>query len=313
MLDRITNSMKVNRTLQYLSNNMNSIQKTQEQISSGKMIRVASDDPIGAIQSMTINNSLKKVAQYGKNIDNGISFLEHTSSVLTQIEDILMEIKTIAENGASDVTTSAERSAFAFQVDQMLQELIQAANSKYEGKFIFGGTETLSGTAVNSAPFNIRMSGSSIAGVIQNPKGISGEIKRLVNDGKYVTINIAGDAVFQPNGEGGEDDIFQTIIKLRENLLANDGNEIQKRIRELDNEFDLLVGQNTLAGSKVVRMQLISDQLEDLKVIHKEHLSNIEDTDVAEAIMRLQIQEVTLQATLNASSRILQKSLLDYI
>jgi flagellar hook-associated protein 3 FlgL len=292
---------------------MNSIQKTQEQISSGKMIRVASDDPIGAIQSMTINNSLKKVAQYGKNIDNGISFLEHTSSVLTQIEDILMEIKTIAENGASDVTTSAERSAFAFQVDQMLQELIQAANSKYEGKFIFGGTETLSGTAVNSAPFNIRMSGSSIAGVIQNPKGISGEIKRLVNDGKYVTINIAGDAVFQPNGEGGEDDIFQTIIKLRENLLANDGNEIQKRIRELDNEFDLLVGQNTLAGSKVVRMQLISDQLEDLKVIHKEHLSNIEDTDVAEAIMRLQIQEVTLQATLNASSRILQKSLLDYI
>ncbi len=313
MLDRITNTMKVNRTLSYLANNMNSMQKTQEQISSGKMIRVASDDPIGAIQSMNLSNSIKKVEQYSKNIDNGISFLEHTSSVLTQIEDVLVEIKTIAENAASDVTTSAERSAFAFQVDQMLEELIQAANSKYEGKFIFGGTETLSGTAANSAPFNIVMSGSSIASVIQNPKGIDGEIKRLVGDGKYVTINIAGDDVFQPNGEGGINDIFQTIIDLRENLRANDSDQIEQRISELDEEYDSLVGQNTLAGSKVVRMELISDQLEDLKVIHKEHLSTIEDTDLAEAIMRLQTQEVTLQATLDASSRILQQSLLDYI
>lgn len=313
MLDRITNAMKVNRTLQYLSTNMNAMQKTQEQISSGKMIRVASDNPIGAIQSMNINNDLKKIAQYGKNLDNGISFLQHTSSVLTQIEDILLQIKTIAENGASDVTTSAERAAFAFQVDQMLEELIQASNSKYEGKFIFGGTETLSGTTANSAPFNIQMSGSTIAGVIQNPKGISGEIKRLVGEGKNVTINITGDSVFQPNGATGENDIFETIIKLRENLKANDSDSIDRRVRELNNEFDLVVGQNTLAGSKVMRMELVADQLADLHVIQKEHLSSIEDTDIAEAIMRLKTQEITFQATLDTSSRILQQSLLDYI
>ena len=313
MVDRITNFMMVNRNLRYINNNMNSMQKTQQQISSGKMIHAPSDDPIGTINSLSTRNEIRKVEQYQDNISNAMGFLEHTSSVLTQVEDILLEIKTIAENGSSEVTTSAERTAFAFQVDQLLEELIQSANSKFGGKFIFGGTETLSGTQANSAPFNAQLSGSKISQVIQNPDGINGQIQTLVGDGKSIVINLAGDAIFQPGGTGGNNDLFQTVIDLRENLLANDGNSIRERITEINNEFDGIVGQNTLAGAKVNRMQLISDQLDDLYVIEKEFLSQVEDTDVAEAVMRLNTQEVALQATLQTSSRILQNSLLDYI
>ncbi|MCD6460877.1 flagellar hook-associated protein FlgL [bacterium] len=313
MVERITNFMMVDRSLRYINKNMGAMQKTQQQISSGKMIHAPSDDPIGTINSMSMRNEIRKVKQYQDNITHAIGFLEHSSSVLTQVEDILLQIKTISENAASEVTTSAERNAFAFQVDQLLQEIVQAANSKFGGKFIFGGTETLSGTQSNSAPFNAQMSGSTIAHVIQNPDGINGQIQTLVGDGKSIVINLAGDAIFQPNGSGLTNDLFQTVIDLRENLLANDGNSIREKITEVNNEFDGIVGQNTLAGAKVNRMQLISDQLDDLYVIEKESLSQIEDTDVAEAIMKLNTQEVALQATLQTSSRILQHSLLDYI
>jgi len=313
MVDRITNFMMVNRNLRYINNNMSSMQKTQQQISSGKMIHAPSDDPIGTINSMSTKNEIRKVEQYQNNISHAIGFLEHTSSVLTQVEDLLLEIKTIAENASSEVTTSAERTAFAFQIDQLLEEVIQSSNSKFGGKFIFGGTETLSGTQANSAPFNAQMSGSKIAHVIQNPDGINGQIQTLVGDGKSIVSNLGGDDIFQPNGTGSTNDLFQTVIDLRENLLANDGNSIRERITEINNEFDGIVGQNTLAGAKVNRMQLISDQLDDLYVIEKEFLSQIEDTDIAEAIMKLNTQEVALQATLQTSSRILQNSLLDYI
>ena len=313
MVDRITNFMMVNRNLNYINSNMNAMQKTQQQISSGKMIHSPSDDPIGTINSMSTRNEIRKVEQYQDNINNAIGFLEHTSSVLTEVEDILLQIKEIAENAASEVTTSAERTAFAFQVDQLLEELIQSANSKFGGKFIFGGTETLSGTQANSAPFNAQMSGSKIAQVIQNPDGINGQIQTIVGDGKSIVINMTGDSIFQPNGTAATEDVFQTVIELRENLLANDGNSIREKITELNNEYDGIVGQNTLAGAKVDRMQLISDQLDDLYVIEKEFLSQIEDTDVAEAILQLSTQEVALQATLQTSSKILQNSLLDYI
>ncbi|MBN1551790.1 hypothetical protein JW979_09990 [bacterium] len=313
MVERISNQTLISRNLRYINENLNKMQKIQEQISSGKMIRVASDDPIGSTRSMSLTNDIKKTDQYKRNLTNGVSILENTSSVITQVEELLLEIKTIAENASSEVTSSAERTAFAFQVNQLLEEIVQVSNSKFQGKFIFGGAETLSGTHANSQVFNIQLSGSAIAGVIPNPRGIDGEIKRLAGDGKSIIINISGNDVFQPDGVGGTNDIFDTIIQLRENLLANDGDSIRTRINELDREFDQVVSQNTLAGAKLNRMTLVSDQLDDLKVVQKEHLSEVEDTDVAEAILRMQTQEVTFQAALQVSSRILNQSLLDYI
>jgi len=313
MLNRITNAMLVNRSLRHINDNAARMHKTQQQISSGKMINIASDDPIGATQSMSLTGGIKKIDQYRRNIEDGVSVMENTSSILSQIEEILLQIKGVASNASSEVTTSAERSAFAFQVDQMLRELVQLANSKFQGKFVLGGTETLSGTKPNSAPFNIQMSGSKIASVIQNPDGLDGEIKRLVGEGKSITININGDDVFQPNGLQGKNDIFDTIIKLRENLFANDGDSIRVKVNEIDSEFNQVVSQNTLLGAKVNRLDLVRNQLDDLKLIQKDQLSSVQDTDIAEAIMRLKTQEVTFNATLSTSSRILSSSLLDYI
>ncbi len=313
MLNRITNSMLITRSLRYINDNASRMHKTQQQISSGKMINIASDDPIGATQSMSLTSGIKKIDQYRKNIEDGISSMENTSSILTQIEEILLQIKSVASTASSEVTTSAERSAFAFQVDQMLQELVQLANSKFQGKFVLGGTETLSGTRPNSAPFNIQMSGTKIASVIQNPDGLDGEIKRLVGEGKSITININGDDVFQPNGLQSQNDIFDTIIKLRENLFANDGDSIRTRVNDIDIEFNQVVSQNTLAGAKINRLALVNNQLDDLKLIQRDHLSSVQDTDIAEAILRLKTQEVTFNATLATSSRILSSSLLDYI
>ncbi|MCB1196497.1 hypothetical protein KDK77_09965, partial [bacterium] len=204
MLDRITNAMQVNNNLSHINSNLKRIQKTQEQIASGKTIRVPSDNPIGTTQSMKINTALKKSVQFKKSLETGISYMENTSSLITQIEGVLLDIREIAENAVSVNTTSAERVAFAFEVNQLLEELVQLSNSKFQGKFIFGGTETLSGTQANSSPFNIQLSGTAIASVIPNPDGIDGQIVRTVGEGKQITINISGEDIFQPNGVNGE-------------------------------------------------------------------------------------------------------------
>jgi len=313
MLDRITNPMLINRNLLYINENTSKLQKIQEQIASGKMIRVASDDPIGSTKSMYLQSELKKITQYNKNLVDGIGYMEQTSSILTQVENILLEIKEIAESASTEITTSAEKKALSFQVNQLLEELIQFSNTKFGGKFIFGGTETLSGAKPNPAPFNIRMSGNVIAGIITNPAGIDGVMQRIVGDGKTISVNISGEDVFLPGGTGSASDIFTTLIKLRDNLNANDTPEIRLRVSELDKQLNQVTSQNTLVGAKVNRMQLIQNQLDELKLVQKEHLSSIEDTDIAEAILKLNTQEIAFQAALQTSSKILRQSLLDYI
>ncbi|GEM_PF-560123 len=313
MLDRITNPMLVNRNLQYINDNTTKLQKIQEQIASGKLIRIASDDPIGTTKSMYLQAELKKIAQYDKNLDDGIGYMQQTSSILSQVENILLEVKDIAESSSTEITTSAENKALSFQVNQLLEELIQFSNTKFEGKFIFGGTETLSGAKANPLPFNIQVSGSKIASIISNPAGITGVMNRIVGDGKTISVNLSGKDVFQPDGSGLPTDIFNTLIKLRENLDANDTASIRLRVGELDKQLTQVTSQNTLVGAKVNRMELIQDQLSELKLVQKEHLSSIEDTDVAEAILNLSTQQIAFQASLQTSAKILQQSLLNYI
>lgn len=313
MVDRISNIMLTNRYLWNMNNSLNALQKINEQVASGKTINSASDNPAGSAQVMTLQNDIKKVEQYQKNMEYGISFLENTSSVISKVEDILSEIRNIAESASSDVVTSAERMAYAFDVDQLLEELIMAANSKFGGRFIFGGVETMSGSRANSAPFNIVTSGNSISQVIPNPDGINGTIKNVVGDGKSVIINIAGDDVFQPNGSEGAGDLFATVIDLRENLRGNDGASIRERIPELESVYSQVLNQNTIAGAKITQMEGISTDLDDLALVHKDTLSDVEDTDIAEALMQLNLQQVSLQAVMQVSSKILTQSLFDYL
>ncbi len=51
---------------------------------------------------------------------------------------------------------------------------------------------------------------------------------------------------------------------------------------------------------------------EDL-ILTKQQLSEIEDVDLAEAIVQLQLEETALQAALSATARAVQPSLLDFL
>ena len=67
------------------------------------------------------------------------------------------------------------------------------------------------------------------------------------------------------------------------------------------------------AGSRYVRLELTDSRLDSQLVDTKELMSNNEDADLAEVIINYTAADAIYNASLNAASKIVKNTLLDFI
>ncbi|MFW6146936.1 MAG: flagellar hook-associated protein FlgL [Thermodesulfobacteriota bacterium] len=271
--------------------------KANQVVSTGKRITALSDDPVGLTQVLTLKSALSNIEQLRRNIDLGKSWLAASESALSQVQDIVSEAKALCVEMATATTGAAQRSSAAETVSNMRDEIVSLANSDVNGRYIFAGSKT------DTTPFD--QSGAYEGDHNPFTVAIDGDAK--------VQIGFDGKTVFQPSGAGSGDDIFQTLEDLTAALEGNDASGIQAAIGKLDAHFDHLSTKISDAGSKVIRMETKEAILQDLKIANTERMSNIEDADIAQAMMDLNEKEVAYKAALASSSKVVELSLVDYL
>jgi flagellar hook-associated protein 3 len=139
---RITNNMLLNTVLQNLTRAQGRYLNIQTMASSGKRINKASDDPIGVTKDLAYRSSLTTIEQFNKNIDQGKSWLTFSDQALGNINELLSSAKEeMVQMGNDTYDASARRSA-AVEIEGILQQITEAANSQYEGNYIFSGSST---------------------------------------------------------------------------------------------------------------------------------------------------------------------------
>ena len=305
---RISDNARVNDMMTSINLRQMKMFNLQEQISSLKRVLRPSDDPFSAHQIIGERARIGDLERYRNNVTVGLSRMKMTSSQLYSVEEILMEAADIAQSMASGVATySAESESGAEQINVLLADLLNAANSKFGGKYLFGGKETL------TAPFTANMSGSMITSVIPNPNGIDGKIYTVVGEGQTVQINVPGDTVFQPNGSGGVGDVFDHLIDLRDALQANDSAQITAQMEKIQEDLNNVISEESSLGTRINNLESKDKYLEDTWMGEKENLSVLEDLDLAEALMDLAVEETALEAALKTASDMFNQSLFNYI
>lgn len=119
---------------------------------------------------------------------------------------------------------------------------------------------------------------------------------------------------------GGTFDAFTTLITLRD-LLANDAglpeDEVRDRISqmlaEVDSAHDAVLDGVRELGFRSSSMDMLDNRVEGLKIARAESLSLVQDTDLAESILAMRRQEISYQAALQVSARIVQTSLQGFL
>ncbi|MGE5362982.1 MAG: hypothetical protein ACM3SM_02545 [Bacteroidota bacterium] len=301
---RITDRTVSREYLISMNKSKNEVQKLQMQLTTGSKISNPSDSPSGTGKILRIENQLGNNQVYKKNLDEGLSFVNTSVSVMESIynrvqeaNQVLSEINNAANLGNTEL--------YSKKIDDILNSMLELANTEYDGKYIFGGTDFA------EAPYGFEDApapGTSAA-VEVKVSSVAGEQKIKTGKDSYQKINTTGDELFGTVGTG---DIFNTLISIRDEL--KDGTRPSIDQANIVQDF----GQHVLnkisaSGDTINRLdntnELVDNQILELKTL----LSDEQDVDDAEAIMDLQNQQYYLDLSYKMSSMIMTKSLLDYL
>lgn len=139
---RITNSMMIYNMMNNLGNNLQRLDKYQQQLATGKVINVPSDDPIVAARALKLRTDVSQIGQYRRNVDDANSWMDITETTLAHIGEVLQRARELAVEGANGSMTQSDMQNILEEVEQLKTQLIQLGNTAYAGRFIFSGYST---------------------------------------------------------------------------------------------------------------------------------------------------------------------------
>ena len=139
---RVTNKMISQQVLFNLSRSTARYLDIQTQSSNGKRINRPSDDPLGITKDLTYRTRLANIAQFGLNVTHAKSWLTFSDQALSDANNLILEAKDLAVQLGNDTYDESARTSGATQVRELFNQIMDAANAQYQGKYIFGGSAT---------------------------------------------------------------------------------------------------------------------------------------------------------------------------
>jgi len=295
---RVTNKMMTDTVSANLFRQANRLLDAQEVVASEKIINRPSDIPIGMGKILDYRKAISSMEQYQRNVTRGKMWAEHTEVVLDEVNDLLRQAKEIAIAQAEGTSERDDRATAAEQVKNIYDQVMQLANTKLDGRYMFAGHQTGTVPFTHDAAYNATYHGDA------------GEIRIVLGENTDLAINADGVQLFD-NGT----DTFDVLRQLKDALE----NPVYSQA-DISNQIQPLIGAGTQVeivrsegATNYTRLELTESQLEILKLNVGSMLSETEDADMAQAIINLKNQETAYETALAAAARVIQPSLINFL
>jgi flagellin len=240
-----------------LSGTRLSQQKTLEQLSSGQRINRAGDDAAGLAISENLKAQIRGLGQAERNAQDGISLVQIAEGGLSEVSNIMIRLRELAVQSASDTIGATERKFLNVEFEQLTSEVDRIANSTE-----FNRVPLLNGTG---AVFDIQI------GTRNDPLA-----DRLTFDASSADINIAAlglnlasvaDKISSQNSLSAIDQAITSVSSIRADFGA-----LQNRLQSTINNQQISIENLSAANSRV------------------------RDTDIAKATAELTKNNILMQA-----------------
>ena len=291
---RVTQQMLHQNSVRHMNQNLSRLEKTNNQVSTGKLLHRPSDDPNGVSKAMNLKSALAANEQYGRNTNEATLWIDETDQTINDVVNVMQRVRELAVQGSNDTLSDQDKSIIASEVDELTEQIRTFANTKVNGHYIFNGQVT------KESPFPAKDS-------YKTDTFDTGAKSFTIADGVVIQANVTADKLFGTAADNTS--LFQTLSKLADGLRS--GSAIP--LDQIDQGMDRILSTQAEAGAKQNRVEAVANRIKDSNIELQSMLSKIEDVDYAEAITRLKSEESIYQATLAASSKIIQPSLMDFL
>ncbi len=322
---RVSTNVTYNDFIKNLGANASKVQKTLNQLSSLKEVSQSSDNPLLVSKIMNLNVSLSRNATFNEEIKDTRSWVQTQDSALSNVGDSMRRIRDLIQSTGSGTKDADAVRANKNEIQQEIQGIVEALNTNFDGRYIFGGQNT------TEPPFAIVRSNpadpqSGVVGISYN--GSTVDISREIADNVTIDVPTNGNAMMSVNGKNLKD-FFGKVINQMNIYLGesadNDpvtrpaGNDADLKIfaedfmKQIDTFSDNIVNFRTKIGAVDNRLESAQQRNESDKVNLTSALSERQDVDIAEKYMEYQNQMLAYQTTMAMGTKIMQTTILDYV
>ncbi|MFA9558923.1 flagellar hook-associated protein FlgL [Evansella sp. AB-rgal1] len=264
---RVTQMMLSNNSLRHLSGSYQTLQTLQDQLSTGKKISRASQDPVVAMNGMRYRTQVTEIEQFKRNLGEVYNWMENGDAALNEATNALHRIRELTVQASNDTYESAQRSNIAKEVAQLRDHLMSLANTKANNKYLFNGTNTTN-PPVQENLLDVGFAGIADAlDALPNNEFEPGEFSHVLNhmgdryelrekdDNTYLFVNVNNPGktiMLSKNEENGSlQSVNYSHTYEKDGVQVTDEKVLQER------EFVISSRQAVSTNSQVVEMELL--------------------------------------------------------
>jgi flagellin len=255
-------AQNIQRNIRVVSSKLDS---ELSKLSSGKRINKASDDAAGLAISTNLEAQTMGLRQATRNANDGISLVQTAEGGLGEVSNILIRLRELSVQAASDTVGDEERNLLDKEYQQLIAEVDRISEST-----TFNGTKLLSG--------------DSGRGTLDFHVGAFG--------GEQNKIQFDADATNASTSAIGVAGL--TVVSKSD---ANDS------IENIDGAINKISGLRASLGAVQSRLQSTVGNLEIQTLNQDAARSTIQDTDVAESTAKLASVQVVKAAAMSTLSQ----------
>lgn len=254
-----------------------SITEKQVQVSTGKRLQRASDDPLATSRLANLKRAQANDTARASNINLGITLTGQADVQMRTMSDLLARTKELTIAGANASLSPADRTSIAAEINVMADEIDAMALVKSPtGQRLFS-------------------TGGSLA-------------IRFDDDAIFAPVPTRAE-VFETGGVA----ISQIMRDAASAISANDTAQINAGLTSVESAINHAADTAAKIGLNAARLDRLQESRAFRAISVSEERSKLEDTDLSSAIAELNGMTLTLEAAQAAFARINRRTLMDFL
>lgn len=299
---RITPNSSADSALYYIQQGRAKLDKISEQLISSQNINRPSDDPIATNLLLNIADRVKTSDQYKSNIDKTQIQMQITSTALQGMYDTVELAKGLASsliNGSSETGTLANAVS---QLQTLKQQLVDYGNTRNGETYIFAGADSTTAPFSSTAPYY---------------SGDETTLNINIADSSTMKLNIPGNQILTADTAASQPYGSTNILQAMDDLITAVGANNTAGIAAGAQALVAGAKQVNAAQNEIATRQIRLNTMETMNTNNRSTLmtvvDNVQAVDYAKLGVELTQQQTAFQASLSATAKLTQLSLLDYV
>jgi flagellar hook-associated protein 3 FlgL len=303
---RVTSSTYSNLVINSSQNAQQQLAALQQQISSGDSVQFASDNPLVFQQASQTQTSLAQLNAYTSAAATATTQTSANNAAMTSLHTVVAQASELA-TGVTGTMSTSDIQNVGTEMNALLTQITSIANqTDSNGNYLFGGTSNQAPISTTTGTYNTATNGDTTSIDVQQGNSIQTGIVA----GRPGSPPVDGFLYDSTTGVDVVGAIKQAVTDLNSgNVTALQSTDLPA----LNKALDLVSSYVGSTAATMSAVQNASNALSSETTAQTNTLNSLTQTNLPTATLQLQQIQTQYQAALEAGSRILNLSILNYI